>query len=65
MAVHLPPFTNTPVDDIPKIVEQVRSTFFTQKTKPVEFRLRQLRKLYWGSVAAITTSTLTSHLTYW
>jgi beta-apo-4'-carotenal oxygenase len=50
MAVHLPAFANTPVDQIPKIVEEVRSTFFTQTTKPLEFRLRQLRKLYWGLV---------------
>ncbi|ERF72451.1 hypothetical protein EPUS_07908 [Endocarpon pusillum Z07020] len=50
MAPNLPPFANTPIDDIPKIVEEVRSTFFTQKTKPIEFRLRQLRKLYWGIV---------------
>lgn len=49
-SVQLPAFTNTPLDEIPKIVEEVRSTFFSQKTKPVEFRLRQLRKLYWGSV---------------
>jgi beta-apo-4'-carotenal oxygenase len=48
MAVNLPAFSNTPVDEIPTIVEEVRSTFFTQKTKPIEFRLRQLRKLYWG-----------------
>jgi beta-apo-4'-carotenal oxygenase len=54
MAANLPAFTNTPVDGIPTIVEEVRSTFFTQKTKPVEFRLRQLRKLYWGYVIAST-----------
>lgn len=48
MAVKLPTFANTPVDDIPKLVEEVRSTFFTHKTKPIEFRLKQLRRLYWG-----------------
>jgi hypothetical protein len=48
MAVELPAFANTPVDDIPKLVDKVRATFFTQKTKPIEFRLKQLRKLYWG-----------------
>jgi beta-apo-4'-carotenal oxygenase len=48
MGVELPAFENTPVDEIPKIVERVRSTFFTHKTKPVQFRLQQLRKLYWG-----------------
>jgi beta-apo-4'-carotenal oxygenase len=48
MAINLPAFANTAVDDIPTIVEEVRSTFFSQKTKPIDFRLRQLRKLYWG-----------------
>ena len=48
MAVELPPFTETAVEDVPKVVESVRSTFFTHKTKPLEFRLKQLRKLYWG-----------------
>lgn len=48
MSVNLPAFVDTPVDTIPEIVEEVRSTFFSQKTKPVEFRLKQLRKLYWG-----------------
>lgn len=41
-------FTNTPVDEIPKIVARVRNTFFTHKTRPIEFRLKQLRKLYWA-----------------
>lgn len=39
-------FTNK--DAIPDIVNGVRSTFYTQKTRPLEFRLVQLRKLYWG-----------------
>jgi beta-apo-4'-carotenal oxygenase len=44
----LPEFENTPVADIPKIVSRVRNTFFTHKTRPLEFRLKQLRKLYWS-----------------
>lgn len=48
MTVEIEALANTPIDDIPKIVEEVRSTFFTQKTKPIAFRLKQLRKLYWG-----------------
>jgi beta-apo-4'-carotenal oxygenase len=48
MGVELPAFANTPVDEIPKIVGQVRSTFFTHKTKAVAFRLQQLRRFYWG-----------------
>ncbi|KAL9105045.1 MAG: hypothetical protein Q9163_000058 [Psora crenata] len=38
----------TPVDQIPGIVNDVRAAFHTQKTKPLEFRKKQLRKLYWG-----------------
>jgi beta-apo-4'-carotenal oxygenase len=48
MGVQLPEFKNTPVEEIPKIVSRVRNTFFTHKTRPVEFRLKQLRKLYWA-----------------
>ena len=39
---------STPVDAIPGIVNDVRTAFHTQKTKPLEFRKVQLRKLYWG-----------------
>lgn len=44
----VPEFANTPVEEIPKIVSRARNTFFTHKTRPVEFRLKQLRKLYWA-----------------
>lgn len=44
----LPQFKNTPIEDIPKVVHELRATFTSQKTKPLEFRLRQLRKLYWA-----------------
>lgn len=44
----VPDFINTPVEDIPKIVAKVRDTFFTHKTRPVAFRLKQLRRLYWA-----------------
>ena len=47
-SVALPPFVTTPVDDIPGIVNRLQRTFHSHKTRPVEFRLRQLRKLYWG-----------------
>ena len=46
--VSLPPFTSTPLDQISKTVSHLRDTFFTHKTRPVAFRLQQLRKLYWG-----------------
>lgn len=42
------PFSTTPADTIPGIVDGLRETFFTQKTRPLEFRKVQLRKLYWG-----------------
>lgn len=47
MAVNLPVFSDTPVDDIPKLVARVRNGFFSHKTRPVPYRLKQLRKLYW------------------
>ncbi|KAL8694020.1 MAG: hypothetical protein Q9218_001258 [Villophora microphyllina] len=38
----------TPVDTIPEIAAGVRNAFNSHKTKPIDFRLLQLRKLYWG-----------------
>jgi beta-apo-4'-carotenal oxygenase len=46
--IKIAPFEATPADDIPSIAATVRNTFRTQKTKDVEYRLVQLRKLYWG-----------------
>ncbi|MCJ1310036.1 hypothetical protein MMC25_003697 [Agyrium rufum] len=46
--VKLPAFKHTPVDEIAPIVDAVKATFQSQKTKDVEFRLKQLRKLYWA-----------------
>lgn len=46
--ITLPAFAATPVDDIPKTVSRVRSTFFTHKTRSLDFRLTQLRKFYWA-----------------
>lgn len=39
---------NTPVDSIPSISKKVRLAFASHKTKPIEWRLKQLRKLYWA-----------------
>jgi beta-apo-4'-carotenal oxygenase len=47
-SVKLPEFKNTPVEQIPSIVSRLRKTFFSQKTRPAEFRIKQLRKLYWA-----------------
>ncbi|GAO18085.1 uncharacterized protein UV8b_07330 [Ustilaginoidea virens] len=55
MAAHLksgpiPPFEATPLDEITAKLELLRNTFRTNKTKDIKFRLRQIRKLYWGMV---------------
>ncbi|KAK5454205.1 Hexadecenal dehydrogenase [Exophiala xenobiotica] len=47
-SMKLPEFKSTSVDEIPKIVSRLRKTFFSQKTRPAEFRIKQLRKLYWA-----------------
>ncbi|KAL7623261.1 Hexadecenal dehydrogenase [Parahypoxylon ruwenzoriense] len=41
-------FEATPIDSIAKIVATARESYQSQKTKDVEWRLVQLRKLYWG-----------------
>ena len=48
MTSQVPEFKPTEVGAIPSLVNQLRSAFNAQKTKPVDFRLVQLRKLYWG-----------------
>lgn len=44
----IPPFEHTPLEKIPGICDGVRNAFLSHKTRPIEFRLQQLRKLYWG-----------------
>lgn len=46
--VAIPDFAPTAVEAIPEICDSVRSTFRTNKTKDVEYRKVQLRKLYWA-----------------
>lgn len=43
-------FEATPIESISSTVNLCRKTFQAQKTKPIEYRLTQLRKLYWGIV---------------
>ncbi|KKZ66245.1 aldehyde dehydrogenase (NAD(P)+) [[Emmonsia] crescens] len=45
--IDLPALHFTPVEEIPGKVKRVRTTFFQHKTRPLEFRIQQLRKLYW------------------
>jgi beta-apo-4'-carotenal oxygenase len=39
---------------IPDKCKQVRTSFLSHKTRPIEFRLKQLRKLYWGYAVPVT-----------
>jgi beta-apo-4'-carotenal oxygenase len=44
----IPEFVATPLEDIPGIAKRVRDKFRTHQTKDIEWRLVQLRKLYWA-----------------
>ncbi|TKA30767.1 hypothetical protein B0A50_02487 [Salinomyces thailandicus] len=44
----LPPFTDTPMDKIPELHERVVRKFHTHTTRPLPYRLKQLRQLYWA-----------------
>ncbi|KAF7547096.1 hypothetical protein G7Z17_g7959 [Cylindrodendrum hubeiense] len=44
----IPAFEHTPLDEIPAKVDRLRATFRTGRTKDIQFRIVQLRKLYWG-----------------
>ncbi|CAD6505203.1 BgTH12-00697 [Blumeria graminis f. sp. triticale] len=44
----LPQFQSTAIESIPSTVARCRNTFRSQKTKPIEYRIHQLRNLYWG-----------------
>lgn len=44
----VPPFEFTNKDDIPKLASSVRASFARGVTKPLAYRLKQLRSLYWA-----------------
>lgn len=44
----IPTFEHTALDAIPVTCAKVRASFLSHKTRPLEFRIRQLRKLYWA-----------------
>ncbi|KAG0645898.1 Beta-apo-4 -carotenal oxygenase [Hyphodiscus hymeniophilus] len=46
--VKIAPFEATPVDGIKATVNLCETAFRAQKTKPISYRLTQLRKLYWA-----------------
>ncbi|KAJ5109217.1 Beta-apo-4'-carotenal oxygenase [Penicillium angulare] len=48
MGVAIPELHLTPIEDIPARVSTARKAFLEHKTRDVEFRLVQLRKLYWA-----------------
>ncbi|KAL6705034.1 Hexadecenal dehydrogenase [Coniothyrium glycines] len=48
MSPQLPPFEHTPMDGIAPTCARVRASFLSHKTRPLEFRIQQLRKLYWA-----------------
>lgn len=48
MGVQLPELQFTPLEDIPGRASNARKAFLEHKTRDVEFRLVQLRKLYWA-----------------
>ncbi|CCU78269.1 hypothetical protein BGHDH14_bgh00285 [Blumeria hordei DH14] len=43
-----PQFQSTAIESIPSTVARCKNTFRSQKTKPIEYRIHQLRNLYWG-----------------
>ncbi|KAF2743731.1 aldehyde dehydrogenase [Sporormia fimetaria CBS 119925] len=44
----LPPFENTPLETIASAGDEIRASFLSHKTRPLEYRIAQLRKLYWA-----------------
>ncbi|KAJ9197949.1 hypothetical protein DTO164E3_5505 [Paecilomyces variotii] len=44
----IPEIKYTPLEEIPQRVAKLRDSFNENKTRPVEYRLVQLRKLYWA-----------------
>ena len=44
----VPQLVHTDIESVPKIASSLRTTFASQKTKPIEWRQAQLRKLYWA-----------------
>lgn len=47
-SIKIRPLEYTPVETIQQNVSILRESFYNSKTRPVEFRKLQLRKLYWA-----------------
>lgn len=50
-AIDIPELQYSPIDDIQSRISDLRKSFAEHKTRDVEFRLVQLRKLYWAYVS--------------
>ena len=48
ISIELPTFQHTPVETIKGTHESLAKTFHSLKTRPLSWRLTQLRKLWWG-----------------
>lgn len=48
MGVQVPELQFTPLEEIPARISAAQKAFLTHRTRDVEFRLVQLRKLYWA-----------------
>ena len=48
MGVTVPELHFTPLEEIPVRISTAQKSFLEHKTRDVEFRLVQLRKLYWA-----------------
>jgi beta-apo-4'-carotenal oxygenase len=44
------PFQATPIESLSTIVNDIKTTYRAQKTRPLSYRIQQLRSLYWGLV---------------
>ncbi|EMC92458.1 hypothetical protein BAUCODRAFT_38526 [Baudoinia panamericana UAMH 10762] len=44
----LPPFTNIAVSDVPTVHDRIVKKFHSHQTRSLQYRLKQLRSLYWG-----------------
>jgi len=60
--VNIPDFQNTPVERISVVHDRLTKSFLSHKTRPLEWRLTQLRKLYWGCVPRRSKSSTSDEL---
>lgn len=49
----LPELIYTPVEEITARVHALQKAFLSGKTRPLDYRIQQLRKLYWAYVLSL------------